>query len=118
MSKRINATITDEQFQLISDSGLSNSEIVSEALTFFFEHRDEHSLLASEREMLKSENQQLKSEQTLSNAHIETLKQEIETLKKQLEDVKNMYNSHVLQVQTLINQKTLEEAKKPWWRFW
>jgi dynactin complex subunit len=44
----------------------------------------------------------------------------IATLKKELEDIKNMHTNYMMQVQTLINQKSIEApgTKKPWWRFW
>lgn len=126
MSKRINATITDEQFALISESGLSNSEIVSQALTFFFERHDEHELLTSERDSLKSENETLRHAQTLLNDHNETLKQETETLKRELEKARlreenfqSVQNNYMLQVQSLINQKAIEApGVKKWWKFW
>ncbi len=43
-----------------------------------------------------------------------------ETLKKEVENLQNLYNNYMLQMQTLINQKSIEApgAKKPWWRFW
>jgi hypothetical protein len=43
-----------------------------------------------------------------------------ETLKKELENLQNMHNNYMLQVQTIINQRAIEEpgAKKPWWQFW
>ncbi len=52
--------------------------------------------------------------------HIETLKLDLDRSNKNADDIKEMYTNHVLQVQTLINQKSIEApgAKKPWWRFW
>jgi hypothetical protein len=39
---------------------------------------------------------------------------------KELDNLKAMHNNHMLQMPTLINQKTIEEpgAKKAWWQFW
>jgi hypothetical protein len=53
-------------------------------------------------------------------AHIETLKLDLDRSNKNADDIKEMYTNHVLQVQSLINQKAIEApgAKKPWWRFW
>jgi len=53
-------------------------------------------------------------------AHIETLKLDLDRSNKNADDIKEMYTNHVLQVQSLINQKTIEApgTKKPWWRFW
>jgi len=44
-----------------------------------------------------------------------------ETLKTELQTIQNMYNNYMLQVQTIINQRALEEPKKSiWdaWKFW
>jgi hypothetical protein len=52
--------------------------------------------------------------------HNETLKKELEKAGHDKEAVQNLYNNYMLQMQTLITQKTIEApgAKKPWWRFW
>lgn len=52
--------------------------------------------------------------------HIETLKNELYRANQDKQMLSDMYNSHVLQVQTLINQKSIEApgAKKPWWKIW
>ncbi len=53
-------------------------------------------------------------------AHLETLKLDLDRSNKNADDIKEMYTNHVLQVQSLINQKAIEVpgSKKPWWRFW
>ena len=53
-------------------------------------------------------------------AHKETLKKELDKASLDKEDLKTTYNNYFLQVQSLINQKSIEApgAKKPWWRFW
>jgi predicted nuclease with TOPRIM domain len=59
--------------------------------------------------------------------HIETLKIHNETLKAELEksnhdkdDLKETHKNYMIQMQTLINQKSIEApgTKKSWWRFW
>lgn len=52
--------------------------------------------------------------------HIETLKIELDRANQDKQILSDMYNSHVLQVQTLINQKAIEApgAKKKWWKIW
>ena len=52
--------------------------------------------------------------------HIDTLRAELEKAERDKEDLKTTYNNYFLQVQTLINQKSIEApgSKKPWWRFW
>jgi acetoin utilization deacetylase AcuC-like enzyme len=58
--------------------------------------------------------------------HIETLKIHNETLKAELEkanrdkdDLKETHMNYMIQMQTLINQKSIEApGVKKWWRFW
>ncbi len=52
--------------------------------------------------------------------HNETLKKELEKAERDKEDLKTTYNNSFLQVQTLINQKSIEApgSKKSWWQFW
>lgn len=52
--------------------------------------------------------------------HIETLKTELGRANQDKQILSDMFNSHVLQVQTLINQKAIEApgTKKPWWKIW
>ncbi len=49
-----------------------------------------------------------------------TLKEELTQAHKDKDDIKTMFNNHVLQVQTLINQKAIEseKEKKKWWKRW
>ena len=51
---------------------------------------------------------------------IEVLLIELKKINQDKEDLKSMHNNYMLQMQTLINQKSIEVpgAKKPWWRFW
>jgi DNA repair exonuclease SbcCD ATPase subunit len=51
--------------------------------------------------------------------HIETLKNTIIRLEDDKRRLEDMYNTHVLQVQTLINSRLIEsDTKKRWWKFW
>ena len=52
--------------------------------------------------------------------HIESLKKELESAGQREQDLKQMHSNYMMQMQTLINQKSIEApgAKKPWWRFW
>jgi hypothetical protein len=51
--------------------------------------------------------------------HIETLKNTITRLEDDKKTMEDMYNTHVLQVQTLINSRLIEsDTKKRWWKFW
>jgi predicted nuclease with TOPRIM domain len=50
--------------------------------------------------------------------HIETLKNTITRLEDDKIRLDGMYNTHVLQVQTLINSRLIESDKKRWWKFW
>ena len=59
-----------------------------------------------------------------SNNELKALLQEkderIRELQKDKETIQNLYNNYMLQMQTLIKQRSIEApgAKKPWWRFW
>lgn len=66
------------------------------------------------------ENQPSNKEIPYLQDRIKDLQEYNETLKKELEDHKQMHNNYMLQVQTIINQRAIEEpgAKKPWWQFW
>jgi chromosome segregation ATPase len=81
------------------------------------------------RELENFKNKETGSKETLhsyesrleeKNFRIIDLQAHNETLKKELETLQNMHTNYMLQVQTLINQKSIEApgAKKPWWRFW
>jgi hypothetical protein len=89
----------------------------TKAVITAFEKLIEHQELGSYKEVLGS-NQETRFPE-MEKRMGEALNQ-IEDLKKDKEDLIEMYNKHVLQVQTLINQKAIEApgAKKPWWRFW
>ena len=58
--------------------------------------------------------------------HIETLKVHNETLKAELamanrdkDDLKETHTNYMIQMQTLINQKSIEApGVKKWWKFW
>jgi|ERR1035437_899744 hypothetical protein len=67
---------------------------------------EQNSILKAEKERLQEINDIL-----LAN---------IEELKKDKDTIQNLYNNYMLQMQTLITQKSIEVpgAKKPWWRFW
>jgi hypothetical protein len=63
--------------------------------------------------ILKAENERLQEINEILLANVEELKKDKDT-------IQNLYNNYMLQMQTLINQKSIEApgAKKPWWRFW
>jgi|SRR5271157_1871354 len=63
--------------------------------------------------ILKDENERLQEINELLLVNIEELKKDKDT-------IQNLYNNYMMQMQTLINQKSIEApgAKKPWWRFW
>jgi hypothetical protein len=63
--------------------------------------------------ILKAKNERLQEINEILLANVEELKKDKDT-------IQNLYNNYMLQMQTLINQKSIEApgAKKPWWRFW
>jgi TolA-binding protein len=89
----------------------------TKAVIIAFEKLIEHQELGSNQEALGS-NQEARVPEM--EKRLEEAQNQIEDLKKDKEDLIEMYNKHVIQVQTLINQKAIEApgAKKPWWRFW
>jgi predicted RNase H-like nuclease (RuvC/YqgF family) len=52
--------------------------------------------------------------------HIDTLKRELDKANQDKDDLKKTFDNYMVQVQTLITQKSIEApgSKKPWWRFW
>jgi hypothetical protein len=52
--------------------------------------------------------------------HNETLKKELDKASQDKEDLKETHKNYMIQVQTLINQKSIEApgAKKKWYQFW
>ena len=82
----------------------------TKAVIIAFEKLIEHQELGSNQEAFFPEMEK----------RLEEAQNQIDDLKKDKEDLIEMYNKHVLQVQTLINQKSIEApgARKPWWRFW
>ena len=65
------------------------------------------------KSILKAKNERLQEINEILLANIEELKKDKDT-------IQNLYNNYMLQMQTLINQKSIESpgAKKQWWRFW
>jgi predicted RNase H-like nuclease (RuvC/YqgF family) len=64
---------------------------------------------------------QLRTRSEELEKHNSTLKGELEKAERDKEDLKTTYNNYFLQVQTLINQKSIEapgEKRKPWYKFW
>lgn len=72
-------------------------------------------------DLLIKENDKCDNCQTTSdNSRTQEQQIEIEFLRKEIDDLKSIHNNYMIQVQTILNQKTIEApgAKKPWWRFW
>jgi hypothetical protein len=63
---------------------------------------------------------ELEAENTILKEYNVTLKEELVKSGQREEDLKQMHNNYFMQVQTLINQKSIEAqgAKKPWWKIW
>jgi hypothetical protein len=71
-------------------------------------------------DLLISKNDQCDNCKTApDNSLIQEHQIEIEFLRKEINDLKSIHNNYMIQVQTILNQKTIEApgAKKPWWRF-
>jgi chromosome segregation ATPase len=53
------------------------------------------------------------------NKHIETLREELEKAHQDKDNIQNLYDNYMRQMQTLIQQKTIEApGEKKWWQFW
>jgi hypothetical protein len=128
--RKVNAWIPDDLYSKVDDL---KYRTWTEAIVSGLEHLVE-STKSGQSEVQNQNNEVQKStkQSTLDDSkvlrvqliemqeHIETLKLDLDRSNKNADDIKEMYTNHVLQVQSLINQKGIEApgVKKPWWRFW
>jgi predicted RNase H-like nuclease (RuvC/YqgF family) len=77
-------------------------------------------LQAQNKEPNKEILQQYEARITELKAHNESLEKDKERAGQEKEAIQNLYNNYMLQMQTLIQQKSIEApgSKRPWWRFW
>ena len=84
--------------------------------------KEEVNNLREENKNLMEENENIKRRLQYIQDHNETLKIELERANVRELNNKEMFNNHVLQVQTLINQRSIaeekENIKKSWWKIW
>jgi hypothetical protein len=94
-------------------NGVQNQNCILNGIPNQIESIRDEEVQSEENSILKAENERL---QEIN----EILLENIEELKKDKDTIQNLYNNYMLQMQTLINQKSIEApgAKKPWWRFW
>jgi hypothetical protein len=63
---------------------------------------------------------QLRARYEEKDKQIDEKNRHLETLKTELGNTQETHRNYMMQMQTLINQKSIEApgSKKPWWRFW
>ena len=128
--RKVNAWIPDDLYSKVDDLKYRTwTEAIVSGLELLVEGTwsGQSEVQAQNNEVQKSTEQStlddskvLRAQIFEMQAHIETLKLDLDRSNKNADDIKEMYTNHVLQVQSLINQKAIEApgAKRPWWRFW
>jgi chromosome segregation ATPase len=105
----------------MEDAGLSQTEAISRALEYYFSE-DRQKTELYKRQILEDEKKILVLEARLSE--FETLKEELKRAHQTIDSMREEHQTHVLQVQTLINKmedrKQIETngPKKRWWKIW
>ena len=83
-----------------------------------FKNRTEF-ILAGLDCLLKEDHSEIAKRLEEVKAHNETLRNELNQAHRDKQDLKDMHQSHVLQVQSLVTQRVIEEApKRRWWKIW
>jgi len=117
--KKIAVYIPQTCVTQMEDAGLTQTEAVNIALEYYFSE-DRQKIELYKRQILEDEKKILVFEARISE--FETLKKELERAHQMIENMRQEHQTHVLQVQTLINQredrKQIEAPKKLWWKFW
>lgn len=139
--RRVNAYITNELYTRVIQSGYGITDAIIQGLECLMSHHGEVKTPGNEdivelQERLIKELQdhvnkmqestdplelgklRIKSEEL--EKHNETLKKELENASQREQDLKSMHNNYMMQMQTLINQKSIEApgTQKCWWKFW
>lgn len=105
--KKIQCWITSSTWEQIEELGYSSpTTAVTKAFEKLLEESHKDNTGSQEIPILKS--------------RLDELEKHNETLKKELEISQETHRNYMMQMQTLINQKSIEApgTKKPWWRFW
>ena len=128
--RKVNAWIPDDLYSKVDDLKYRTwTEAIVSGLEFLVEstksgqigvQNQNDKVQKSTCQSTLDDSQVLRAQLIEMQTHIETLKLDLDRSNKNADDIKEMYTNHVLQVQTLINQKAIEApgSKKPWWRFW
>ncbi len=118
--KKISAHVSLAYVRCMEDERLTQTEAINRALEYYFSD-DRQKTEEYKRQIQEDEKKILVLEARLSE--FETLKKELERAHQIIDDMRSEHQTHVLQVQTLINQledkKQIEAPKKkPFWKFW
>lgn len=121
--KKISVILSMDFIRKIEDSGLGQTEAITRGLDIFFS--EDYKQIKSAQKQIQSDKEKilvLEAKLIEIEKHNETLKKELEKTGRDKEAIQNLYNNYMLQMQTLINQRSLEppaaEKVKPWWKFW
>lgn len=98
--KKISSYVPQTYVRQIEDAGLSQTEVISRALEFYFSE-DRTQIESYKRQILEDEKKILVLDARLTE--FETLKKELERSHQLFDDLRAEHQTHVLQVQTLIN---------------
>jgi vacuolar-type H+-ATPase subunit I/STV1 len=111
---RVSAYLYTQLYTKLALQTESHTEIITKALELYFDKLDHQEDKNYNVDKVNSQVYLVQQER------ISDLQSHNETLRKELEDHKQMHNNYMLQVQSIINQRAIEEsgAKRPWWRFW
>lgn len=94
----------------------SQSEAVIFAFEKLLENQQKDNSGPDPNQSLLIELQELKARLEEKEWRIECLKTELEKSKIREADLKDMFNSHVSLVQTLVNHKEIDTQAKQWWK--
>lgn len=110
--KKVSAWVSVETLRRLEDRGYtSQTEAILKGLECLL--MDSNRETGEDHGILQARNEELER-------LVNVLQDQITKLNQDKEDLKATYNNYFLQVQTLINQRAIEEGggKKRRWRFW
>jgi hypothetical protein len=119
-SKKISVILDMAIIRQIADHNMTQTEAVTRGLKALFSE-DYQKMESYKEQIISDEKKILVLEARL--AEFELIKNELERSHDLIEKQREDYHGHVVQVQTLINQRDMlgrleEKRKKRWWWFW
>lgn len=119
-TKKISVILDMTTIRLIEDNHLTQTEAVTRGLEILFSS-DYEKIESYKAQIKEDEKKIIVLEARLSEYDL--IKTELARAHDLIEKQREDYQGHVVQVQTLINQRDVllrleEKEKKKWWRFW